>query len=73
MIPVVNSEAGRQGTLLPPWAQGRVKGAGTLDTGWQTKAPRLVILWITWTLLSLGHREHSPIPTAGSYTPRGSS
>lgn len=53
-IPVVCREAGRQGTLLPPRAQGRAKGAGTLNTGWQSKAPRLIILWVTWTLLSLG-------------------
>lgn len=33
MIPVVNGEAGSQGTLLLPWAQGRVKGAGTLVIG----------------------------------------
>lgn len=65
MIPVVNGEAGSQGTFLLPWAQSRVKGAGTLVIGWQSKAPGLVILWTTQTLLSLGHWGHSPIPTEG--------
>lgn len=59
MIPVVSSEAGCQGTLLPSWAQGTVEAAGTLSTGWQSQAPRLVILWITRILLSWDTRSRA--------------
>lgn len=61
VAPVVSGEAGCQRTLLPPWAQGRVKGAGTLSTGWQSQAPGLLIqdvprgFLLTGCLAKTGH------------------